>query len=147
MSEADFVIVGAGSAGCVLAQRLSEHARHSVMVLEAGASDWRPSVQMPIGYGMTYFDPTVNWKYLTEPVPALGGRTSYWPRGKVLGGSSAINAMVFVRGHPGDDAVGYCLRALRAHPRCRFGEDELPRLSLGLARKVGDDPPFLGGTQ
>lgn len=102
MIEADFVIVGAGSAGCVLAHRLSERSDHSVVVLEAGGGDRRPSIQVPIGYGMTYFDRSVNWKYQTEPVPSLGGRTSYWPRGKVLGGSSAINAMVYVRGHPGD---------------------------------------------
>lgn len=98
----DFIIVGAGSAGCVIANRLSESGRYSVLVLEAGGSDLKPYVQIPIGYGKTYYDASVNWKYETEPVPALAGRKSYWPRGRVLGGSSSINAMVYVRGHPFD---------------------------------------------
>lgn len=98
----DYIIIGAGSAGCVLANRLSASGRHSVLLLEAGGSDRRLYVQMPIGYGKTYYDASVNWKYQTEPVAGLGQRTSYWPRGKVLGGSSSINAMVYVRGHPAD---------------------------------------------
>ncbi len=98
----DYIIIGAGSAGSVLANRLSEGGRHTVLALEAGGSDRKFWIRMPIGYGKTFFDPKVNWKYTTEPVPGLGGRQSYWPRGKVLGGSSSINAMVYVRGHPGD---------------------------------------------
>lgn len=98
----DYVIVGAGSAGSVLANRLSASGRHSVLVLEAGGSDQRLFVQLPIGYGKTYYDERVNWKYLTEPVPQLHERVSYWPRGRVLGGSSSINAMVYVRGHVSD---------------------------------------------
>ena len=100
--EFDYVIVGAGSAGCVLANRLTASGRHSVLLLEAGGSDKRFWLQAPIGYGMSFYNPAVNWMYRTEPDPGLGGRSGYWPRGKVLGGSSAINAMVFVRGHPGD---------------------------------------------
>lgn len=100
--EADIVIVGAGSAGCVLANRLTEDGRLRVLLLEAGGSDLRMWIQLPLGYGRTYTDPSINWCYRTEPIRALGGRTSYWPRGKVLGGSSSINAMVWVRGHPGD---------------------------------------------
>ena len=73
-----------------------------MLVLEAGGTDQRFFVQMPIGYGKTYYDKNVNWKYTTEPDPGLGNRTSYWPRGRVLGGSSSINAMVYVRGHPAD---------------------------------------------
>lgn len=98
----DFIIVGAGSAGSVLANRLSEDGRYTVLVLEAGGSDLNFWIQMPIGYGKTFFDDRVNWKYMTEPETGLGGRASYWPRGKVMGGSSSINAMVYVRGHPGD---------------------------------------------
>ena len=98
----DFIVVGAGSAGCALAARLGEDGRHTVLLLEAGGSDRRFLVQMPMGYGKVYYDARVNWKYETEPVAALNGARSYWPRGKVLGGSSSINAMVYVRGHPGD---------------------------------------------
>lgn len=98
----DFIVVGAGSAGCALAARLSEDGRHTVLVLEAGGSDRRFMVQMPLGYGRIFHDARVNWKYETEPVPGLDGARSYWPRGKVLGGSSSINAMVYVRGHPKD---------------------------------------------
>jgi choline dehydrogenase len=102
MRTYDFVIVGAGSAGCVLAHRLSASGRHSVLVIEAGGSDRRFWLRVPIGYGKSFYDPRVNWMYLTEPEPSLGGRQGYWPRGKVLGGSSAINAMVFIRGHRDD---------------------------------------------
>ncbi|MFN3644452.1 MAG: GMC family oxidoreductase [Gemmobacter sp.] len=98
----DFIIVGAGSAGCVLADRLTNGTRHRVLVLEAGGTDQRLFVQMPLGYGKTYYDPAVNWCYRTEPDPGLAGQRDYWPRGKVLGGSSSINAMVYVRGHPTD---------------------------------------------
>ncbi|MGF1446566.1 MAG: GMC family oxidoreductase [Pikeienuella sp.] len=98
----DFVIVGAGSAGATLANRQTACGRYSVLLLEAGGSDRKFWVQLPIGYGQTYTDPRVNWRYVTEPVPGLGGRTSYWPRGKILGGSSSINAMVYARGHPSD---------------------------------------------
>jgi choline dehydrogenase len=94
----DFIIVGAGSAGCVLANKLSANPLHRVLLLEAGGSDFNFWVRMPIGYGKTFYHPTLNWRYLSEPVPGIGDRASYWPRGKVLGGSSSINAMVYVRG-------------------------------------------------
>src|SRR5262245_56199812 len=102
MADYDYVIVGAGSAGCVLANRLTASGRHRVLLLEAGGSDRRFWIRTPIGYGRTFYDPRVNWMYLTEPDPGTGGRLSYWPRGKVLGGSSSINAMVYVRGQPHD---------------------------------------------
>ena len=98
----DYIVVGAGSAGCALAARLSESGRHRVLLLEAGPDDRRFWVQVPIGYGRSFYDPQVNWMYTTEAVPGLGGRASYWPRGKVLGGSSSINAMVFIRGQAED---------------------------------------------
>lgn len=98
----DYIIVGAGSAGSVLAERLTACGRHRVLVLEAGGSDRRFFVQMPLGYGKLFHDPAVNWMYCTEPDPGLAGQADYWPRGKLLGGSGAINAMVYVRGHPQD---------------------------------------------
>ncbi len=102
MQEYDFIIIGAGSAGAVIANRLSECGHHQVLLIEAGGSDRKLFVQMPIGYGKTYYDERVNWKYHTQPVAALNNKPSYWPRGRVLGGSSSINAMVYVRGHPLD---------------------------------------------
>ena len=102
MERFDFIIVGAGSAGCVLAERLSASGRHRVLILEAGGSDARFWIRTPIGYGRTFADPAVNWRYQTEPIPGLGGRTMYWPRGRVLGGSSSINALVYCRGMPAD---------------------------------------------
>ncbi|MDR6632123.1 choline dehydrogenase [Phyllobacterium sp. 1468] len=102
MRSFDFVIVGSGSAGSVVAERLSASGRHSVLVLEAGGSDRRFFVTMPLGYGKTFYDKSVNWMYRAEPDPGLDGNADYWPRGKVLGGSSSINAMVYVRGAPED---------------------------------------------
>ena len=102
MNTFDYIVVGAGSAGCVLADRLTASGRHRVLLLEAGGSDERFWVQVPIGYGKCFFDHGVNWMYRTEPEATLAGRSGYWPRGKLLGGSGAINAMVFVRGQPED---------------------------------------------
>lgn len=102
MDEFDYIIIGAGTAGCVLANRLSADGRASVLVLEAGGSDQTLWIQLPIGYGRTFFDPKINWMYDTEAVAALNGRRSYWPRGKVIGGSGSINAMVHVRGQRQD---------------------------------------------
>ena len=102
MSDYDYIIVGAGSAGSVLANRLSKNPSNSVLLIEAGGSDRRFYIQMPIGYGKTYHQKAVNWMYMAEPSPEAGNRSSYWPRGKVLGGSSSINAMVYVRGNPKD---------------------------------------------
>ncbi len=98
----DYIIVGAGSAGCVLANRLTENGRHKVLLLEAGPSDRRFWVQVPIGYGKTFYNPDLNWMYQSEPIPGLNNRTNYVPRGKILGGSSSINAMVYSRGQAGD---------------------------------------------
>lgn len=98
----DFIVVGAGSAGCVVADKLSENGRYSVFVIEAGGTDNRFFVQMPLGYGKLFFDPNVNWMYETEPDEGLAGNQDFWPRGKVVGGSSSINAMVWIRGAPQD---------------------------------------------
>ena len=105
MEVYDFIIVGAGSAGCLLANRLSKSGKFSILLLEAGGSDRRFMIRMPIGYGMSFYNRRVNWRYETGPQEALACRTSYWPRGKILGGSSSINAMVYVRGqrHDFDD--------------------------------------------
>jgi choline dehydrogenase len=102
MDSFDFIIVGAGSAGCVLANRLSENGRFTVLLLEAGGSDMNLFVQMPLGYGKTFYNPDVNWMYAAEADPGLNGQRDHWPRGKVLGGSSSINAMVWIRGHRED---------------------------------------------
>ena len=102
MPDYDYIILGAGSAGCVLANRLSLDPSNKVLLLEAGGTDRRFFIQMPIGYGKTYHQKAVNWMYMTEPSPDADNKPSYWPRGKVLGGSSSINAMVYVRGNPRD---------------------------------------------
>ncbi|CUH77549.1 Alcohol dehydrogenase [acceptor] [Tritonibacter multivorans] len=98
----DFIIIGAGSAGCVLADRLSANGRFEVLLIEAGGSDLHPWIKVPLGYGMTFSDPKVNWRYNAASDPGLKGREAYWPRGKVIGGSSSINAMAYVRGLPHD---------------------------------------------
>jgi len=98
----DFIVIGAGSAGCVLASRLSQDPSCRVLLLEAGPRDWNPLIHMPAGLGRLVNNRTINWDYSTEPVPALRGRRLWWPRGKVLGGSSSINAMCYTRGTPRD---------------------------------------------
>ena len=98
----DTIIVGAGSAGCVLANRLGANPAHRVLLLEAGGRDWHPFIHMPAGLAKLVDNRRVNWSYTTEPEPNLGGRRLWWPRGKVLGGSSSINAMVYTRGDPRD---------------------------------------------
>jgi choline dehydrogenase len=101
-SEFDYVIVGAGSAGCVLANRLSADGKNSVLLLEAGPRDTNLWIHVPLGYGRLFKEKTVNWMYQTEPEPGLDGRTVFQPRGKVLGGSSSINGLLYVRGQHED---------------------------------------------
>lgn len=98
----DFIIAGAGSAGCVLAARLSENGRHSVLLLEAGPPDSSPWIRVPIGVTKLFSHSELNWRFESEPVAALDGRRLYQPRGKMLGGTSSINGMVYMRGNPRD---------------------------------------------
>ncbi|WP_296477563.1 GMC family oxidoreductase, partial [Roseinatronobacter sp.] len=100
--EADVVIVGAGSAGCVLANRLSADPSLRVLLIEAGGRDLNPWIHVPVGYFRTMGDPALDWCYMTEPDPGLNGRRLPWPRGKVLGGSSSLNGLLYVRGQPQD---------------------------------------------
>ncbi len=98
----DFIIAGAGSAGCVLANRLSADTSKRVLLLEAGGKDWYPWIHIPVGYFKTLHNPLTDWSYKTEPDPGLGGRSIDWPRGKTLGGSSSINGLLYVRGQRED---------------------------------------------
>ncbi len=99
----DYIIVGAGSAGCVLAERLSADARHRVLIIEAGGEDRSPLISMPKGMARLVLDPTYAWHYPVEqPRVPDGPASEVWVRGKTLGGSSSINGMIYVRGHPQD---------------------------------------------
>jgi len=101
-TTADYIVVGAGSAGAVIASRLSEDPAVRVVLLEAGDRDRNPWLHIPLGYGKTMTDASVNWMYETEPEPNCAGRRIFWPRGKVLGGTSAINGLVYIRGQVED---------------------------------------------
>lgn len=102
MDAFDFIIVGAGSAGAVLANRLSANPHNSVLLLEAGPKDKNPFFHMPLGYSVTLKSKRYNWQFSTRPDPGTHNRQHKWPRGKALGGSSSINAMIYMRGNPGD---------------------------------------------
>ena len=98
----DYIIIGAGSAGCVLAARLTENPATRVLLLEAGPPDRSLWIHLPIGYGKTMWSKTLNWCFYTDPDPNMNGRRIYWPRGKTLGGSSAINGLIYIRGQRED---------------------------------------------
>src|SRR5271155_318957 len=136
----DFVIVGAGSAGCVLADRLSADRRHRVLVIEYGGSDASIYIQMPSALSIPMNMPKYNWFYHTEPEPHLNGRRMHTPRGKVLGGSSSINGLVYIRGNPLDfdrwqqqGAAGWAYR------------DVLPYFKRAEKRQEGGDV-YRGGS-
>lgn len=106
MSELDkqytYIVIGAGSAGCVLANRLSADPKNSVLLLEAGSRDWNPWIHVPVGYFKTMHHPATDWCYMTEADPGINNRQLQWPRGKVLGGSSSLNGLLYVRGQAQD---------------------------------------------
>lgn len=111
ISEFDYIVVGAGSAGCVLANRLSADPRNRVLLIEAGGRDWNPLLHVPLMTGFLLKGRAYNWSYATEPEAGLDGRRIAWPRGRVLGGSSAINGMVYTRGHA-EDFDGWAAQGL-----------------------------------
>ncbi len=157
--EADFVIIGSGSAGGAMAARLSEDGKHSVIVLEFGGSDIGPLIQMPAALSYPMNMPRYDWGFRSEPEPHLGGRTLGVPRGKVIGGSSSINGMVYVRGHAGDydhweesgasgwgyaDVVPYFKRMENWHPGPHGGDPDWRGKSgpLHVTRGKRDNPLF-----
>jgi len=154
--EYDYIILGAGSAGCVLANRLSESGEFSVLVVEAGPMDDKLLIHIPAGVHSVYKDPSINWNYASEAEPDLDERQIELPRGKVLGGSSSINSMVYMRGHPLDydrwqDELGLkgwsyadCLPYFRAGETSERGEDQWRGGSgpLGVARAKLENPLF-----
>jgi choline dehydrogenase len=138
MDEFDYIVVGAGSAGCVLADKLSASGRMRVLVLEAGGTDRRFWVKLPIGYGRLFYDETINWAYQTEPCPGMDNRALYWPRGKVVGGSSSINALVYYRGLPHD------YEDWKAMGAAGWGWDDVRPVFEATERRIGRDGTPIG---
>ena len=136
--DADYVIVGAGSAGCVLADRLSEGGAR-VLLLEAGPTDRHPMIHVPAGILSLLHNPKVNWNYSSEPEPNSGNRRIHWPRGRVLGGSSSINGMLYVRGNPAD-YDGWAQMGCRGWSF----DDVLPFFRKSENYRSGDDTQFRG---
>ena len=134
----DYIIVGAGSAGCVLADRLTATGKHRVLLLEAGGDDRRFFVQMPLGYGKTFYDKSCNWMYQAEPDPGLNGQRDYYPRGKILGGSSSINAMVYIRGQAQD------YEDWKAAGNTGWGWDDVLPVYLKMEDYAAGDPKLRG---
>ncbi|WP_374330800.1 GMC family oxidoreductase [Aestuariivirga sp.] len=134
----DFIIVGSGSAGSVLAERLTAGGRNRVLLLEAGGTDMRFYVQMPLGYGKTFYDRSVNWMYKAEPDAGLNGQSDFYPRGRLLGGSSSINAMVYIRGHRQD------YEDWRAAGNVGWGWDEVLAAYKKMEDYAAGDPAYRG---
>ena len=139
--EFDYIIVGAGSAGCVLANRLTADGKYSVLLLEAGPEDSHLWIHIPLGYGRLFKEKAVNWMYQTEPEPGLNGRNVFQPRGKVLGGSSSINGLLYVRGQHED------YDRWRQHGNLGWGfDDVLPYFKKAEDQtRGGDDFHGVGG--
>jgi choline dehydrogenase len=147
MEEFDYVVVGAGSAGCVLANRLTDSGRYTVKLLESGPRDTYPWLHIPIGYAKTMFNPRYNWGFQSEPEPHLNGRNIYQPRGRVLGGSSSINGLMYVRGQKRD----YDEWAALGNPswsweRCLPYFRQLEHNDLGPGPTRGTDGPLWATT-
>ncbi|MEM7562547.1 MAG: choline dehydrogenase [Pseudomonadota bacterium] len=154
--EYDYIILGAGSAGCVLANRLSESGEYSVLVVEAGPMDHNLLIHIPAGVSSVYKDPSINWNYYAESQKELDQRQVELPRGKVVGGSSSINSMVYMRGHPNDydrweNELGlkdwgfaHCLPYFKQGETSERGENEWRGGSgpLGVSRAKLDNPIF-----
>ena len=135
---ADYVVVGAGSAGCVVAARLSETGA-KVLLLEAGPRDWHPMIHIPAGILKLLHNPLVNWNYTAQPEPSTGNRPIHWPRGRVLGGSSSINGMLYVRGNPAD-YDGWAQMGCRGWTY----DEVLPMFRRSEHYVGGGDPEFRG---
>jgi choline dehydrogenase len=135
----DYIVIGAGSAGCALAARLSEGGKHSVLLLEAGPRDISPWIHLPIGYGKTMFHPTLNWRFRTLPDPGTNQRSHYWPRGRGLGGSSSINGLIYIRGQR-EDFDGWL-----DHGNTGWGWDEVLPWFIESERNSRGASPFHGG--
>ncbi len=141
----DYIVVGAGSAGCAVAERLTRDGRTRVLLIEAGGSDKRFWIKVPLGYGVNFANPRLNWSYHAEPDAGLNGRAIYWPRGRVIGGSSSINAMAYMRGLPHDfddwesaGARGWSWQDVR--PAYEQLERHFERDTDGTLRQRGDGP-------
>ena len=136
--QADYIVVGAGSAGCVVAARLSETGA-KVLLLEAGPRDWHPMIHIPAGILKLLHNPLVNWNYTARPEPSTGNRPIHWPRGRVLGGSSSINGMFYVRGNPAD-YDGWAQMGCRGWTY----DDVLPMFRRSEHYVAGGDPELRG---
>lgn len=144
MSESvDYIVVGAGSAGCVLANRLSENGKHTVALLEAGPADTNMWIHIPIGYGKTMFNEKLNWGFYTDPDPNMLNREIYWPRGKTLGGCSSINGLIYVRGQKQDyDRWGELGNKGWSWEECLPYFRKLENNDLGASATRGTDGPL-----